>query len=76
MECVEDQQYTTDYLDPEKRFISNALKVTLKDGTVLDEVEIHYPVGHKRRRAEGAPLIEAKFERHMKTKYSPEQVSK
>jgi len=76
MQCVEDQQYTTDYHDPEKRFISNALTITLKDGTVLDEVEIHYPVGHKRRRAEGSPLIEAKFERHMKTLYGNDQVAK
>jgi len=46
---VEEQQFSVDYHEPEKRFISNALTITLNDGTVLDEVHIDYPVGHKRR---------------------------
>ena len=49
IECVEDPKFSVDYHEPEKRFISNALTITLNDGTVLDEVEIEYPVGHKRR---------------------------
>lgn len=48
MECVEDDFFSSDYHDPESRSIGNALTVTLNDGTVLDEVEILYPVGHKR----------------------------
>ena len=48
MECVEDDFFSTDYHNPESRSIGNALTVTLNDGTVLDEVEILYPVGHKR----------------------------
>ncbi|KAH8920818.1 2-methylcitrate dehydratase [Atractiella rhizophila] len=72
--CVEDTTYTADYHHPDKRFISNALTITLKDGTVLDEVEVHYPVGHKRRRAEGQPLIEAKFVNHAKPHFSPGRV--
>ncbi|PSR74635.1 hypothetical protein PHLCEN_2v9701 [Hermanssonia centrifuga] len=63
--CVEEQQYSIDYHDPSKRSISNALLVELNDGTVLDEVQVEYPVGHKRRRAEGTPLLLAKFERHI-----------
>lgn len=55
-----------DYLDPEKRSIGNALLVELNDGTVLDEVEVEYPVGHKRRRAEGTPLLLNKFKTHIK----------
>jgi 2-methylcitrate dehydratase PrpD len=47
--CVEDKQFSVDYHDPEKRSIGNALLVTLNDGTVLDEVVVEYPVGHKRR---------------------------
>ena len=47
--CVEDKRFSIDYHDPEKRSIGNALLVTLNDGTVLDEVVIEYPVGHKRR---------------------------
>ncbi len=57
MHCTEDAQFTRDYHDPEKRSISNGLTITLKDGQVLDEVVIEYPVGHKRRRKEGMPLL-------------------
>lgn len=61
MHCTEDVQFTQDYHDPEKRSISNGLTITLKDGQVLDEVVIEYPVGHKRRRKEGMPLLLNKF---------------
>ncbi len=59
--CVEDPQFTRDYLDPDKRSIANALTVEFSDGTALPELVVDYPVGHKRRRAEGLPLLEAKF---------------
>ena len=59
--CAEDPAFTRDYHDPEKRSIANALTVTLQDGTVLDEVAVEYPIGHKRRRQDGIPLLEAKF---------------
>jgi len=63
--CVEDKRFSQEYHDPEKRSIGNALLVELNDGTVLDEVEVEYPVGHKRRREEGTPLLLAKFRRHI-----------
>ncbi|KAJ7680544.1 MmgE/PrpD family-domain-containing protein [Mycena polygramma] len=63
--CVEEKRFSVDYHDPEKRSIGNALLVELNDGTVLDEVEVEYPVGHKRRRAEGTPLLMNKFRRHI-----------
>jgi len=63
--CVEEKQYSIDYHEPSKRSISNAILVELNDGTVLDEVEVEYPVGHKRRRAEGTPLLLAKFKNHI-----------
>ena len=63
--CVEEQRYSVEYHEPSKRSISNALLVELNDGTVLDEVEVEYPVGHKRRRAEGTPLLLSKFKRHI-----------
>lgn len=47
--CVEDERFSTEYHEPEKRSIGNALLVELNDGTVLDEVIVEYPVGHKRR---------------------------
>lgn len=59
--CVEDPQFTLDYHDPEKRSIANALTVELNDGTVLDEVVVEYPIGHKRRREEGIPKLIEKY---------------
>ena len=61
MTCVEDPQFTKDYHDPEKRSIANALTVQLKDGSILDEVIVEYPIGHKRRREEGIPQLINKY---------------
>ena len=63
--CVEDPQFTKDYHDPEKRSIANALTVYLKDGSKLDEISIEYPIGHKRRRADGIPLLLDKYRRNL-----------
>jgi 2-methylcitrate dehydratase len=71
--CVEDPQYTRDYHDPDKRSIANALTVTLKDGTVLPEVAVEYPIGHKRRRADGIPLLEAKFRTNLARRFPAKQ---
>ncbi|MBN8742812.1 MAG: bifunctional 2-methylcitrate dehydratase/aconitate hydratase [Thiomonas arsenitoxydans] len=71
--CVEDPQFTRDYHDPEKRSIANALTVTLKDGSVLPEVAVEYPIGHKRRRADGIPLLEAKFRTNLARRFPGKQ---
>ncbi len=65
IECVEDPAFTADYHDPEKRSIANALTVEFNDGSKLDEVVCEYPIGHKRRRKEGTPLLEAKFRKNL-----------
>ncbi len=59
--CVEDETFSADYHDPQKRSIANAITVEFNDGTKLDEVVVEYPVGHARRRVEGIPLLHAKF---------------
>lgn len=61
METAEDKQFTEDYHDPEKRSIANGLTVHLVDGTILDEVVVEYPIGHKRRRDEGFPELIKKY---------------
>lgn len=66
MQCEELSQFTADYHDPAKRSIGNALVATLNDGTVLDEIRVEYPVGHRRRRDEGEPLLYKKFNTHLK----------
>ena len=73
IECVEDPQFTRDYLDPEKRSIANALTVKLKDGRTLDEVVVEYPIGHRRRRQEGIPLLVAKFRRNLARRFPEER---
>lgn len=65
IKCVEDPQFTKDYHDPEKRTIANALTVTLKDGTVLQEEVVEAPLGHKLRRDEAKPEILKKYKRHL-----------
>jgi 2-methylcitrate dehydratase len=61
MVCLEDPAFTQDYLDPGKRSIANGITIEFIDGSNLDEVMVEYPVGHRRRRAEGIPLLLEKF---------------
>jgi 2-methylcitrate dehydratase len=68
VECVEEPQFTRDYHDPEKRSIANALRVELKDGAVIEET-VEYPIGHKRRREEGLPLLVKKFETNLRRRF-------
>jgi 2-methylcitrate dehydratase len=71
--CVEDKRFTRDYHDPKKRSIANALTVEFKDGTRLKEVVCEYPIGHKRRRAEGMPVLVEKFKTNLARRFSPKQ---
>jgi 2-methylcitrate dehydratase len=65
IKCVEDPQFTVDYHDPAKRTIANALTVTLKDGTVLEEEVVEAPLGHRLRREEAKPEILKKYKKHL-----------
>ena len=69
MEIIEDDRYSADYHDPSKRSIANAIQVFFKDGTNTDKIEIEYPVGHRRRREEGIPLLEEKFKKNLQTRF-------
>ncbi|HEX4928909.1 MAG TPA: bifunctional 2-methylcitrate dehydratase/aconitate hydratase [Burkholderiales bacterium] len=73
MVCVEDPQFTRDYHDPEKRSIANGLTVEFKDGKRLAEVAVEYPIGHKRRRKDGIPLLLEKFERNLARRFPEKQ---
>jgi 2-methylcitrate dehydratase len=70
--CVEEPQFTRDYHDPEKRSIANSLRMELKDGTVL-EVTVEYPIGHRRRRDEGLPLLVEKFKTNLRRRFTAER---
>lgn len=73
MECVEDPQFTVDYHDPEKRSIANGLTIEFNDGSVLDEVTVEYPIGHKRRREEGIPELIKKFKINLNRIFTEKQ---
>jgi 2-methylcitrate dehydratase len=73
IQCIEDPQFTRDYLDPDKRSIANAVRVRLKDGRELPEVQVEYPIGHQRRRAEGIPLLIEKFRRNLARRFPQKQ---
>ncbi|OUD11698.1 bifunctional 2-methylcitrate dehydratase/aconitate hydratase [Thioflexithrix psekupsensis] len=73
MEVVENKQFTVDYLDAAKRSIGNSVQVFFKDGSKTEKVSVEYPIGHRRRRAEGIPVLQAKFERNLATRLSPKK---
>ena len=73
IDCVEDPRFTRDYHDPDKRSIANALTVELKDGRKLKEVVVEYPIGHKRRRKEGIPLLVEKFRTNLARRFPAKQ---
>lgn len=68
MEVRENPRFTVDYFDPDKRAIANAIQVFFRDGSSTPRVEVPYPVGHRRRRREGTPLLRDKFERHLRAR--------
>ena len=73
IKCVEDPSFTRDYHDPKKRSIANAITIELKDGKTLKEVVVEYPIGHKRRRKEGIPLLLAKFKKNLSRRFPTKQ---
>jgi 2-methylcitrate dehydratase len=73
MEVVEDKQFSVDYHDPEKRSIANAIQIHFKDGTSTDKVTVEYPIGHRRRRQEGVPVLLEKFKENLATRFPTRQ---
>ena len=71
--CVEDKQFTKDYHDPEKRSIANALTVEFSDGKKIKEIVVEYPIGHKRRRKEGMPVLVEKFKTNLARRFPVKQ---
>lgn len=73
MQVIENKQYSIDYHDPDKRSIANSISIKLKDGSILGPVEVEYPIGHRRRRKEGLPLLFEKLENNLLTLYPKEK---
>src|ERR1700720_749452 len=76
MEVKEDTRFTRDYLDPGKRSIGNSVQAFFSDGSSTEKVSIEYPIGHPRRRAEGGPLLLAKFERNLRSRIAPKNAAR
>ena len=71
MTVRENPQFTKDYFDPDKRYIGNSIQVLFKDGSRSEKISIDYPIGHRKRRAEGIPVLLRKFEAALRG-YLPE----
>jgi 2-methylcitrate dehydratase len=76
MNIVEDVRYSREYHEPDKRSIANAVQVFFRDGTSTGRVEVEYPIGHRRRRAEGIPLLEVKFRKNLASRFPKGQAEK
>ena len=74
--CLEDSQFTHDYHDPDKRSIANALTIEFNDGSKSPEIVVEYPVGHRRRREEGLPLLIAKYKRNLTRIFDKDECQK
>lgn len=74
MDVTEDLQYTKDYHDPDKRSITNSIQIFFKDGTKTERIMVEYPLGHRRRRTEAIPLLKAKFNNNISTRYPSKKV--
>jgi 2-methylcitrate dehydratase len=76
MIVVENPEYSRDYLDPQKRSIANAVQIFFKDGSISENVVVEYPLGHRRRRTEGIPLLLEKFRSHLYHRFSTVQLER
>jgi 2-methylcitrate dehydratase len=73
MACIEDRQFSADYLDPERRSIANGITIEFSDGTKTSEVVVEYPIGHRRRREDGIPLLVEKFRTNVARRFAAKQ---
>jgi 2-methylcitrate dehydratase len=73
MVCVEDKAFSRDYHDPAKRSIANGITVHFKDGSSTKEVVVEYPIGHRRRRKEGMPVLIEKFKTNLARRFAEKQ---
>jgi 2-methylcitrate dehydratase len=73
MKVTENVTFTEEYYAADKRYIGNAVQVFFKDGTSTERIAVDYPIGHRKRRAEGMPVLVKKFEASVAAHFSPKQ---
>ena len=76
MTVRENATYTQEYYAADKRFIGNAIQVFFKDGTSTERVAVDFPIGHRKRRAEGMPVLVRKFEQSVAAHFGAQQTKK
>ena len=76
MTVSENPQFTKDYFQPDKRYIGNSVQVFFKDGSSTDRVSIDFPIGHRKRRGEGIPVLMAKCEAALRAQLPAGQVDR
>jgi len=74
MQVIEDPRFSQEYLESDKRSIANAIQIFFNDGSSTEKVTVEYPIGHRRRREEGIPVLERKFKRNLATRFPSAQV--
>ena len=75
MVIEEDKRYTKEYLEADKRSIANSIQIFFGDGSSTEKIEVEYPIGHRRRREEGIPVLLSKFENNLKSHFDEKQVT-
>ena len=75
MVIEEDKRYTKEYLEADKRSIANSIQIFFSDGSSTEKIEVEYPIGHRRRRGEGIPVLLSKFENNLKSHFDEKQVT-
>ena len=76
MQVRENVDFTRDYYAADKRYIGNALQVFFRDGSATARVQVDYPIGHRKRRAEGMPVLVQKFETSVDAHFGPKQAER
>ena len=75
MDIKEDERYSREYHEADKRSIANRIQIHFNDGTSSEVIEVEYPIGHKTRREEGIPVLEQKFKRNLELTYGKEKAN-
>ena len=73
MQVRENTTFTQEYYAADKRHIGNAVQVFFKDGASTSRIAVDVPIGHRKRRAEGMPMLVKKFEAATAAHFSVKQ---
>jgi 2-methylcitrate dehydratase len=71
----ENKRYSKEYLEADKRSIANSIQIFFNDGSTTEKIEVEYPIGHRRRREEGIPILLSKFENNLKSHFDENKVN-